>query len=273
MPWQQAATFGSAALYSNTGVVLLDEIGTTLTPINIIPADQVALPGVGLIGTAVSFYTSYEISVFATAGNAGSQGFVQIILQWFNLATDAQPIDEVIWYIPANITGALTIGNGPQYGNYLAVQAAAVEVATTPATVLTQFSLTGSQRAADNHNWYSAALPQEGTASPSSARGYTSELVVVSAASVAGPGTLQRYCFLQAGKAHLHAENRSANGICIVDLTDAPFGLATLIHSAMPQNGTVDIDVLLPRMGTVMTVTNTGAAAATVYVTLVGDRV
>lgn len=273
MPWQESATFGSAALFSAANVALLDEIGTTLQPTNIIPADKVALTGVGLIGTSVSFFPSYEISVMATAGSAGSQGFVQIILQWFNLATDVSPVNEVIWYVPANIAGALTVGNGPNAGNFLAVQAAAVEVATTPVTTLTQFSLTGSQRAADNHNWYSAALPQEGTANPSSARGYTSELVVVSAASVAGPGTLQRYCFLQAGRAHLHAENRSANGICIVDLTDAPFGLATLIHAAMPQNGTVDIDVLLPRMGTVMTVTNTGAAAATVYVTLVGDRV
>ena len=79
----------------------------------------------------------------ATAGSAGSQGFVQIILQWFNLATDVSPVNEVIWYVPANIAGALTVGNGPNAGNFLAVQAAAVEVATTPATVLTQFRLPG----------------------------------------------------------------------------------------------------------------------------------
>jgi hypothetical protein len=273
MPWQELSTFGSAALYSAANVALLDQIGTTLQPTNILPADKVALPGVGLIGTSVSFFTSYEIAVLATAGSAGSQGFVQIILQWFNLATDVQPIDEVIWYIPANQTGALTVGHGPNRGNFLAVQAAAVEVATTPLTTLTQFSLTGSQRPGSDHNWYSAALPQEGIASASSARAYTSELVVVSAGSVAGPGSLLRYCFMQAGKAHLHAENRSANGICTVDLTDAPFGLATLLHSSLPQNGTVDIDLILPRMGTVMTVANTGAAAGTIYVTLVGDRV
>jgi hypothetical protein len=273
MGWQEGSPFGSAALFSVPNFSLLNmTAGGVLQPSNLIPADKVQLTSVGLTGTAIGFYTSYEVSINAAAGSVGSQGFVQIMLTWYNLATDTFPIDEVIWYIPANLAGALTVGHGPNRGNFLAVQAAAVEVAGTTPTVLTQVSITGSQRPGADHNWYAAALPQE-AATTSSARAYTSELVSVSAFPVAGPGTALRYCFMQAGRAHLHVENRTGAGTLTADLSDAPFGLTTVFHSAIPENSFVDADLILPRMGMILTLTNTGAAAATVYATLVGDRV
>jgi hypothetical protein len=272
--WQEGATFGTAALYPSAGPVGL---GPSVT-VNVPAADVVSIPNFlnpatglfGLTGTTVSYYNSYEISLFLSNG-AGTLGIALVTVFWFAQATDANPVYESSWYCQANGGGVLTVGSGPQRGNIMAITVQNLDVV---GVVTVNLEITGSQRAISNDNWQSNGVQVTQTAT--NARPFTNELLVTTAATIAGSGaTLTRGCFLYAGKAHLHIANLAAAGTFVGTLQDSVFQQAVIWSQGIPEIGTgpIDIDLILPHLPMQLIVVNTGAAAGTLTASLIADRV
>lgn len=272
MGWQEGATFGTAALYPSAGPVGL---GPSVT-VNVPPADVISIPNFlnpatglfGLVGTTVSYYNSYEISLFMGNG-AGTLGIALVTVFWFAQATDANPVYESSWYCQANGSGVLTVGSGPQRGNIMAITVQNLDVVSVTTVNL---EVTGSQRAISNDNWQSNGVQVTQTAT--NARPFTNELLVITGASIAGSGASQtRGAFLYAGKSHLHITNTAAAGTFTGVLQDCVFTQAVIWSGAIPQGNPVEVDLILPHLPLQLIVTNSGAAAGTLTASLIADRV
>lgn len=277
MGWQEGATFGTATLYPVPPVVPTIGAGGAVF-VNVPPSDQVTIPNFlnpatglfGILGTSVIYYNSYEISLSLSQA-AGTLGILQVTMYWFAQLTDVNPIYETVWDVPSNVGGVLTIGNGPQRGNFLAI---VIQNLDPTGAISYQLSITGSQRSISNDNWMAGGV--QITQSPSNAKPFSNQLLVVTAASIAGSGaTLSRGCFLYAGKAHLHIANTAAAGTFVGTLLDSVTGQAVIWSQGIPEIGTgpIDIDLILPRMPMTLTVVNSGAGAGTLTASLVADRV
>lgn len=280
----QIALANAAVTVVNQGSINLPTLvggtGSAQQPVNLSNVNPVAMTGVGLIGSNISQYESYEFVLSMSAGQNASVGINKLTLSWYDAPTDTIPIDEVIWYVPCSFTNSPTTvwGHGQHRGIYMVAQLASLEVlGITPLNILNSARVTATQRPYQNDWASSTGIPQE--LLPTSASVYSNELLAISGLSIPASTSIIRGVFLYGGKVHLHAENRLAAGVLIGDLTDAAQTLDTIWHSSVPENaaGTgpaVDIDLLFPRKPMILTVTNTSAGAAgSLYASIIADRV
>lgn len=244
---------------------------------NLTPLNPVNLTGAGLTGTKINFYNSYEIVIQALAAATGIVGACQVLLTFYNQVTDTIPIATVKWFIPANNPGAVTtVGQGPMRGNFMAIQIASQETAGTALTTLNKLSLTGSLRTNSNGDyWQSDGIPIGLT--PSGAKTFSNELLIVTNVNVPASGTVRRGVLLYAGKATLTCENQDATGTLVGTLFQAVNPASSIWHGALPQNSTgtaeVVVDLILDRVPLIFSVTNNGAAAGHLMAAIIADRV
>jgi hypothetical protein len=267
----------SAPLYNVTNLVLPDEdAGGNPQFQNLTPITPVTLTGVGLVGTSIAFYSAYEVLARCLCAATAGTGACQVVLTWYNQVTDTVPLATVRWTVPANNPNAVnTVGNGPQRGNFLAVQVASLEALGTATTTLSKFSLTGSLRQAQNDNWQSDGVIFGGNVS--SAKTFSNQLCIVNNAVVPASGSIIRGILLYAGKVKLFAENPGATGTLIGTISQvAPPG-GQIWHGAIPQNGTGSAptlaDLIFDRTPMQLAVQANTAVAGNVNVSIIADRV
>lgn len=276
LPGGIAGQFVAAPLFSSGPTALPDQTGGGADqPINPTAISNVNLTGSGLNGCDVSFFSGYEIVMQMTANAAATVGLVKVTVLWFNQITDTIPIDEMIWTVPANTGGAITIGRGFHRGNFMAIQIASQEGSGTAVTTLTKLSISGSLRQFVSDYWQSNGVSLIGTTS--AAKAFTNQLIVVLAASIGAGVTVNRFGFLYAGRAHLFLENQSNVGTFVGALFSSTTPSGMLWEGAIPQNLTganpVSVDLILPRQPVILNVTNNGAAGGSLNCTLIADRV
>jgi hypothetical protein len=273
---QISGQFVSSGLYDVGVTNLPDLTGPGADqPVNLTPVNQVSLTGVGLIGTAIGFYSGYEIAMQCLAGATAIAGCCRVTLTFYNKVTDTIPVATVKWVVPSNNPAVNTVGNGPMHGNFMAVQIASLEPSTVAnVTVLNKFSLTGSLRQTQNDNWQADGVTFG--ANNSSAKAFTNEILIASPSVGAGLGAT-RGILLYAGKARMFAENPGATGTFVGSIQEVTGSLSLLWHGAIPQNGTGTaptlVDLILPREPVVFGLQNSGAAAGIVNVFITADRV
>jgi hypothetical protein len=267
----------SAPLYNVTNLPLPDEdAGGNPQFQNLTPITPVSLTGVGLVGTSIAFYSAYEVLARNLCAATAGAGACQVVLTWYNQLTDTVPLATVRWTVPANNPNAVnTVGNGPQRGNFLAVQVASLEALGTATTTLSKFSLTGSLRQAQNDNWQSDGVIFGGNVS--SAKTFSNQLCIVNNAAVPGSGSIIRGCYLYAGRVKLFAENPGGTGTFVGTISQVAPPLGILWHGAIPQNGTGTsptlADLIFDRTPMQVSVQATTAVAGNVNIAIIADRV
>lgn len=264
--------FVASSLYSSGAVNLPG--GASPVFVNISPLVPVSLTGVGLNGASVDFFSSYEISL-TNACNAGTaSGVYTVTLQWFNDVADTNPVEQVTWQVPANASGLIVVGKGPMRGNFIAVQVASNDQAGLSPQSTVIVKMTGSLRDTPLGDDWRAGSVGIG-ANSTSAKPWTNMILYSSNLNIP-VGTVVRDSLLYSGPVKIFMENNSANGI-LIGLFQAQFAPnPTIWRGSIPQNNTGQaptlIDVKFPRAPVTMTISNTGAAAGNLNVSVVADR-
>lgn len=264
--------FVASSLYS-TGAVNLPG-GATPQFVNISPLVPVSLTGTGLNGASVDFFSSYEISLVNACNGSTASGVYTVQLQWFNDVADTSPVEQVTWQVPANVAGLVVVGKGPMRGNFMAVQIASNDQAGLSPQSTVTVKITGSLRDTPlGDDWRAGSVGIGGNAS--SAKPWTN-MILYSTNLSAPVGTLIRDSLLYSGRVKVFLENNSANGILIAQFMAQLAPNPMIWRGSVPQSqggaSPVLVELLWPRAPVTMTVSNTGAAAGNLDVSVVADR-